>query len=80
MSKRYVVDKSSGEHLVFPDILNIDVQIGEAEDGIVSLSLIARLSAGSDWGDLPKAREIALSSPFFILVLHFAAPIRRSSK
>lgn len=67
MPKRFVVDKSSGEHLVFPDVLKIDLQIGEEEEGLVSLSMSARLTAGSDLSNLPKAREIALTSPFFIL-------------
>lgn len=67
MASRFVVDKSSGTHLVFPDVLDFEIQTEEDEDGIVSVALQAQLTAGDAVDNLPNAREIALTSPFFIL-------------
>ncbi|MCB1387674.1 MAG: hypothetical protein KDK12_00730 [Rhodobacteraceae bacterium] len=67
MASRFVVDKSSGTHLVFPDVLEFEIQTGENEDEIVTVTVQAQLTAGGAVDDLPDAREIALTSPFFVL-------------
>lgn len=68
MTGRYVVDKSSGTALVFPDLLRINIQSENQDTGVVIFGIDAELTADPKLiSQLKNARQIVMGDEFFVM-------------